>query len=101
MGVGSLATVLLVRRIALCPYPVRTRDGLACRTVTTNVCLCQCIPADGTRVFAVWEWKACSYKGFGKVASDGLKICFWETGVPVRIRPRPPPACFRPVGRGS
>jgi hypothetical protein len=22
--------------------------------------------------------------------ADRLKICFWETGVPVRVRPRPP-----------
>src|SRR5258708_11058677 len=73
-----------------CPYPVRTRDGLACRTVATAVCLCQCISADGRRVFALSGRKACPYKGMGIIASDGLKICTSASRVPVRIRARPP-----------
>src|SRR5262249_12246796 len=36
------------------------------------------------------EQNPCPQKNLGKMASCKLKIRFWETGVPVRVRPRPP-----------
>jgi hypothetical protein len=41
--------------------------------------------------------KGVSAEQLGKKPSGGLKICFWETGVPVRVRPRPPQIASKPA----
>jgi hypothetical protein len=65
------------------------------QTMAENVCLRQWIPFDVVGILWLVEGKACPQNDLGKTASCGLKICFWETGVPVRVRPRPPSAFRR------
>jgi hypothetical protein len=48
-----------------------------------------------TLIFCGSKAEAVSRQGLGQTQVSGLKICFWETGVPVRVRPRPPPRKYR------
>src|SRR3954462_14463885 len=36
------------------------------------------------------HWNARAFAAWWNGRHSRLKICFWETGVPVRVRPRPP-----------
>src|SRR5262245_48227241 len=70
----------------MCPH----RNGIAladggreCLFMSTQFCRCH-------GHFLTSEVKAVSAEQLGQKGSCGLKICFWETGVPVRVRPRPP-----------